>query len=239
MDGLKVMPRNDDKRTEKNEEARKGVIHAIFTWPIAIISALFISALISYLIEVLGMLFDWWDLPGVLHSQKMVEQELVHLNDRLDKSVIEWASGVTVKEIFDNTIGYVEDGLSWLGLMSFANSNATGGFGAYLGAMANMILLTAMRFMVFVFALPLFGIWGYVGFIIGVFERDKRRAGIGRESGAIFQASRKLVPLSLAIPFFAYLAWPNSIDPLFIIFPFAVFLGIAIAYTAASYRKYM
>lgn len=231
--------KNSDKRTGKKEEGKRGLFYYLFAMPLAIASALIFSAFISYVIEAVGMLFDFWDEPGVLHSQIMVEKELEHLNHRLDKSVIESISGISVKEIFDFTVGTFAEWFRWLGLLSYAQGNISGGFGAYVGALVNMLLLTFMRFMVFVFALPLFGLWAYVGFIVGVFERDKRKAGIGRESGALFNASRKTVPLGIAIPFFLYLAWPQSIDPLFIIYPFAVFLGVVIAYMAASYRKYM
>ncbi|GEA09122.1 integrating conjugative element membrane protein [Alteromonas sp. KUL42] len=228
-----------DNRVKKNDEGRRGGLWLLIDFPIAIVSALFLSAFISYLIEAVGMFFEWWDLPGVLHSQKMVVSELGYLNDRLDKSVIEWMSGVSVKEVFDSSVGSVAEFFGFIGVGEYAQGDYRGGIGAYIGAFVNIVILTFIRFLVFVFALPLFFINAWVGFVIGAFERDKRRAGIGRESGAIFQFTRRSVPFTVGIPLFLYLAWPDSIDPLFIIYPFAAFFGIMVAYATASYRKYM
>jgi hypothetical protein len=228
-----------DKRESKTEEGRKGLLSTILTLPVVIVSALLISALVSFIIEAAGIAFNWWEEPGVLHSQRMVEQEIYYLNDRLEKNILEPLSGVTVKEAFDRTVGNVASAIDWIGLGGYGRSNATGGFGAYLGAAANMILLTCIRFLVFVFALVLYLLFGYVGLSIGLLERDKRKAGGGRESGTIFQFARSCVPISIALPLFLYLAWPNSIDPVWIMFPFAASFGVAVAYMAASYKKYI
>jgi hypothetical protein len=231
--------RERDKREQKTEEGRKGLLFTVLTLPFVILSALLISALVSFVIEAAGIAFDWWDEPGVLHSQKMVEQEIYYLNDRLEKNILEPLTGVTVQDAFEKTVGNVAKFINWIGLGSYGKSQADGGFGAYIGAAANMIILTCIRFLVFIFALVLYVLFGWVGLSIGLLERDKRKAGGGRESGTIFQLARACVPISIALPLFLYLTWPNSIDPVWIMFPFAAGFGLAVAYMAASYKKYI
>ncbi len=228
-----------DKRAQSGNEAKKGFFETLLTLPFAIISAILISALVSFIIEATGMWFEWWVEPGVLHSQKMVEQELMYLNDRLDKTILEPITGITVQQTFEYTVGKLFSGLQWLGLAQFGYGQHYGGPAAYLGAAVNMLMLTVIRFMVFVFALVLYVLFGWVGFTIGLLERDKRRAGGGRESGTVFQTARNLVPFSVVVPMIIYLSWPNSIDPVWVMWPAAACFGIAVAYMVASYKKYI
>jgi hypothetical protein len=228
-----------DKRAQGANDTKKGFFETILTLPFAITYAIFISAFISFLIEATGIWFEWWNEPGVLHSQIMVEQELVYLNDRLDKTILEPITGITVQQAFEYTVGKLFDGLQWLGLAQFGYGQHVGGPAAYLGAAVNMLVLTVIRFMVFVFALVLYVLFGWVGFTIGLLERDKRRAGGGRESGTVFQTARNLVPVSVVVPMMIYLSWPNSIDPVWVMWPASAFFGIAVAYMVASYKKYI
>lgn len=230
------MASNNDKRTSSNEN--KGLFGYLISVPFYLFVTLVISAMISTIIEWCGMWFDWWDVKGIAHSEYMVAQEMKYLNLRLDKNPLQLTTGITIKEAFDLTVGTIVGWMHEFGLLSFKGSTS-GGLGIYMGAAVNMMLLTFIRFFVFIFSLVMFFFFGMVGFVIGIFERDKRRAGGGRESGAIFKLSKSLITPSLAIAAFLYLAWPNSIDPVFIIFPFAAMFGIAIAYTTAAYKKYI
>ncbi len=231
------MAKSNDKRVE-NKEKRKGLLSYAVSIPAILFFTLFISAIISTAIEWCGMAFDWWDIKGIGHSQAMVTQELTYLNVRLEKNVMELFTGYTVKEAFDLTVGTIAGWLRGLGLLK-TGSATSGALGEYMGAAVNMFLLTFIRFFVFTFSLVMFVFFGLVGFVIGVFERDKRRAGGGRESSVVFKLARTAVAPSISIAAFLYLAWPNSIDPVFIVFPFAVVFGTAVAYTSAAYKKYI
>ena len=228
--------KSNDKRVSSSEN--RGLFGYLVAVPVYIFITLFVSALISTAIEWCGMAFDWWEPSGLAHSQAMVQQELAYLNIKLEHNALELFTGVTAKSIFDNTVGTIANWMSDLGVMSLGQVDG-GGVSTYLGAAVNMMLLTFIRFFVFIFSLVMFAFFGVVGFVIGIFERDKRRAGGGRESGAIFKLSRSLVVPSFSFAAFLYLAWPNSIDPVFIIFPFAAGFGVAVAYTTASYKKYI
>ncbi len=229
------MPKSHDKK--KDDRANNdSLLNVLLRLPFTIFLMLILSAFISSFIEILGIFFEWWDLPGVKHSQLMLREELDYLRITLAKNAITAISGVSVQALFDNSVGYIFRFFHDIGL--FDNPDLTIGFGAYLGAVVNIFLVTFMRFFVFVFSIPLYFIFGYVAFVIGIFERDRRRAGGGRESGALFQLSRKSILPSISIALFCYLAWPNSINPVFVFFPSALLCAIAIAYMTASFKKY-
>lgn len=227
-----------DKRQEAGSRVGGGVFSAILNLPLHILFAIFVSAFISFIIEALGIWFGWWDQPGVLHSQSMVEQEIIYLNDRLHKSVLEPVSGITVQQSFEYVLGKVVGFFEFLGVAHYGKGDYYGGFGAYVGAAVNMFILTVLRFMVFVFSLVLYLFFGWVGLSVGILERDKRRAGLGRESGTIFQISRSMVPISVVVPMIIYMSYPDSIDPVFIMWPAAAVFGVSVAYMAASFKKY-
>lgn len=235
------MAKNDrkDNRKENADKGRDSLFKTTIDIALFIPISLLISALISTIIEWLGMLFGWWDQSGILHSQLMVENELIFLNDRLDKSILEYFSGITVKEVFDYFVLELSNLLNDVGLWSYAVSSNNSTFGDYIGAFVNMLILVAIRALVFLFGLPTFVLFGWVGFILGLNERDKRKAGGGRESGVIFSMSKKYVKPSILVSGFLYLAWPNSIDPVYIVFPFSCLFALSIAYMSASYKKYV
>jgi hypothetical protein len=228
-----------DKREKAGEDSKRGFVSTVLTLPVAIVMAIFISSLVSFIIEAVGMAAGWWVEPGVLHSQKMVEQELMYLNDRLEKTILEPFTGLTVQQSFQYTVGKLVEFLDYIGIAKYGSGEYYGGPAAYLGAAVNMLILTFIRFLVFIFSLVLYVLFGWVGFSIGLLERDKRRSGGGRESGTIFQLARSVVPVSIVVPMILYLSWPNSIDPVFIMFPAAAVFGVAVAYMTASYKKYV
>lgn len=222
---------NQDKRTEDD-----GFITQCLKLPFRIFQMLLISAFISSLVEVVGMATDFWDIKGIGHSQMMLTQELEYLQIALAKNIFTHFSGLTVQTLFDNTVGYVFEFFQLLGF--FDGSTPNGIIGTYIGAVVNIFAVTFMRFFVFVFTLPLYFIFGYVGLMIGIVERDKRRAGGGRESGALFQFFKSSVVPSVALALFIYLAWPDSLNPTYVFFPSALLFATAAAYMTASYKKY-
>ncbi|MBL4704080.1 MAG: DUF4400 domain-containing protein [Flavobacteriales bacterium] len=232
--GAQMAKSHDKKKDERTNN--DSLLNVLLKLPLTIFWMLILSAFISSLVEVLGIFFNWWELPGVKHSQLMLREELDYLRITLAKNAITAISGVSVQSLFDNSVGYVFRFFYDLGL--FDNPDFTIGFGAYIGAVVNIFLVTFLRFFVFVFSIPLYLIFGYVAFVIGVFERDRRRAGGGRESGTLFQFSRKSILPSISIALFCYLAWPNSINPVFVFFPSALMCATAIAYMTASHKKY-
>ena len=232
------MPR--DKREEKVNKSRSSifevVIDALCYLPLFILFSAFFSACVEWL----GIYNNWWDKVGVLHSQEMIRAELKYLNVRLEKNFLDSLSGVSVKDVFDNSVKLLMDGFEWLGLLKYGtHTDQVVSLGDYIGAGVNMVLLVSLRFIVFLFSLPQWLLFGYVGFTIGLVERQKRIAGAGREHGSVFKAAKRLLVPSIGVCLFVYLAWPEVIDPVFVITPFAILFGVVTMYFSAFYRKYI
>lgn len=70
-------------------------------------------------------------------------------------------------------------------------------------------------------------------------RRDVRGFGAGRESGFVYHRARaSLMPLAV-LPWVTYLALPVSVHPLLILLPSAALLGLAVAISAATFKKYL
>lgn len=79
----------------------------------------------------------------------------------------------------------------------------------------------------------------FVGLVDGLVRRDVRRFGAGRESGFTYhRAKASLIPLAV-LPWVTYLALPVSVNPLPILLPSAVLLGVAMDIAAGSFKKYL
>lgn len=220
-----------DRRTKK-----KGLISTVLSSPLSLFFMLIVSAFVSSIFEIVGMATEFWDEPGIAHSDSMLRQEIIYAELNLSNNIITAISGVSVQTMFDNSIKPVFDLFNSIG--RFESARYTHGFGAYVGAVVNMFLITFLRCFVFIFSLPLYFIFCYVGFTIGVFERDRRKAGGARESGTRFTLAKNGFIPFISIAFFIYLAFPDSINPVFIIFPSAVLCGISSAYFFTFFKKH-
>jgi integrating conjugative element membrane protein (TIGR03747 family) len=89
-------------------------------------------------------------------------------------------------------------------------------------------------------ALPVFLLAGVMGLADGLVQRDLRRWRGGRESSFVYHhhARRLIGPLFLGA-WALYLALPVSLHPGFVVLPFAAGLGLTVAVTAASFKKYL
>lgn len=102
-----------------------------------------------------------------------------------------------------------------------------------------MVQLFAVRLAVLALAVPAFVLFGVVGLIDGLVQRDLRRRGAGRESSFVYHHARAaILPLLLA-PFIAYLALPVSLHPGWIVLPAAMLAALAVALAARSFKKYL
>ncbi len=74
---------------------------------------------------------------------------------------------------------------------------------------------------------------------VGLVRRDIRRFSAGRESGFIYhRAKASLIPLAV-LPWVTYLALPVRVNPLLILLPSAVLLGVAVCIAATTFKKYL
>ena len=106
-------------------------------------------------------------------------------------------------------------------------------------AAAYATLVFGVRLCVLSLMIPLLLMAMFVGLVDGLVRRDLRRFESGRESGFVYhRAKATLIPL-LVLPWVIYLTLPVSVNPLFVLPPSAVLLGVAVDVVAGSFKKYL
>src|SRR5690606_20675622 len=95
------------------------------------------------------------------------------------------------------------------------------------------------RAIILTVALPLFALAALTGVVDGLVRRDLRKFGAGRESSFIYHRAKRLILPAISAPWLLYLALPVSLHPLWVLLPSAGLLGVAVAITAGTFKKYV
>ena len=193
----------------------------------------------------------WWSEEGVGHSERMLVQELQYLDDNFKQSILRAAPIAVAQNISAwvrrsaGAVGFSRL-ITWLrksandvtGSRRFA-TNLIPSIQQYLTAMLNVVQTFSVRLLVLTLALPVFGLFGFVGLAEGLMRRDLRRWGGGRESSFLYHHSKKCLGPSILVAWMLYLAAPFSLHPSVVLLPFAAVFGIGAAVTAATFKKYL
>lgn len=241
---------------QRQQARQQGLIAGIVTLPFRLFGVLCGSLLLCIVIEYVGMHFFWPD-EGWRHPQRMLSYELEQFSSTFTRSVLIEEPGRTIHLWIERAYEwlFVKSGLlEWVHDSSHqARADSRGdvkGFRYYLSqvyvplesyliAAAYITLVFLVRLLVLCMTLPLFVMTTFVGLVDGLVRRDIRRFGAGRESGFLYhRAKASLMPLAM-LPWVSYLALPVSVDPLLILLPSAIVLGIAVDITAGSFKKYL
>ncbi|WP_193073064.1 TIGR03747 family integrating conjugative element membrane protein [Pseudomonas sp. FME51] len=248
---------NDAASTaQRQQQRRQGLIVGVISLPLRLIGVLAASLLLSILIECVGMHIFWKD-QGWRHSQQMLQYELGHLSSHFTRSVMVQEPGRTAHRVLDAGYEWVFVKTGLLDKMTDTAERARAPARAvtrdfryfisqtylwterYLIAGAFTALTFLVRLVVLLLTLPLMLTAMFVGLVDGLVRRDVRKFGAGRESGFLYhRAKASLLPLSI-LPWVIYLAMPVSVHPLLILLPSAALLGLAVALTASSFKKYL
>jgi integrating conjugative element membrane protein (TIGR03747 family) len=241
---------------QRQQQHRQGLLASATSSPLRLFGVLIVSLILSILIECVGMHLFWKD-QGWRHAQSMLQYELGNLSSHFTRSAIVQEPGRTAHRL-------VETGYEWVfvktGLFDKMTETAerarAPGMGQardfryfisqayvwaerYLIAAAFITLTFMVRLLVLILTLPLVLTAVFVGLIDGLVRRDVRKFGAGRESGFVYhRAKASLLPLAI-LPWVIYLAMPVSVHPLLILLPGAALLGLAVALTASSFKKYL
>lgn len=234
---------------EAPKEGIWGLIHKIKV----AIGVLFISLLISILIEWIGIAFDWWPEEGYRHSEAMLEVELgwvssdftrsVVLSDpvqsaqRLTHLVYDW---IFVKTGFTDFIVEARKPIP-AGTTALKSSSyqIVAGIEDYLLATMYVVLTFLVRLVILTLTSPLFLMAALVGLVDGLVRRDIRRFGAGRESSFVYHHSKRMIGPLFFSAWLIYLSIPISLHPNWILLPCAALLGLAVSITAGSFKKYL
>lgn len=229
---------------------RPGLIISAISLVLRIIGLLIASLLFSILIEFAGLLL-FWDDQAWRHSQAMLTSELGWLSEHFKSSLILQQPGPTI-------VQELEFLKQWLlvktGFADFAQQARVSSQGNSFWSWINQLYVSiedfvlaavyvtftfVVRLTILVLVTPLFLLVTLTGFVDGLMRRDLRKFGAGRESSFVYhRAKRAVIPL-LVVPWVIYLSLPFSLNPMAVFLPCAVMLGIAMAITATTFRKYL
>jgi integrating conjugative element membrane protein (TIGR03747 family) len=208
------------------------------------------SLALSVVIEWIGIACFWPDM-GWHHSQTMFSTEFGYISETFKQSLVFREPGKTVSEFLTwayQTL-FVDSG--FIGFTQSANVGAGDGtaigtikelylyFQNYALSMVYITLTFLTRLMILTLSIPLFLMTMLVGGTDGLMRRDLRRFGAGRESSFVYHRARRLIVPLLLAPWFIYLTLPFSVQPLIVLIPCAIALGIAVEVTAATFKKYL
>lgn len=229
---------------------RPGLIVSAIGLVLRIIGLLIASLLFSILVELVGLLLFWGD-QGWRHSQAMLSSELAWLSEHFTLSLIVQQPGQTIVQWLDFLKQWL---LVKTGFMDFAQQARVssqdiglwGGINQLYVSIEDFVLAAVyvtftfvVRLTILALATPLFLLAMLTGFIDGLMRRDLRKFGAGRESSFVYhRAKRAVIPL-LIVPWILYLSLPFSLNPMAVFLPCAVMLGVAMAITAATFKKYL
>ncbi|RLU09107.1 TIGR03747 family integrating conjugative element membrane protein [Pseudomonas prosekii] len=229
---------------------RPGLIVSPIGLVLRIISLLVASLLCSILIEFAGLLLFWGD-QGWRHSQAMLTNELGWLSEHFKSSLILQQPGQTIVQWLDFLNQWL---LVKTGFADFAQQARVSSQGNGLWSWTNQLYMSiedfglaaayvtftfVVRLTILVLATPLFLLASFTGFVDGLMRRDLRKFGAGRESSFVYhRAKRAVIPL-LIVPWVIYLSLPFSIYPMAVFLPCAMILGVTVAITASTFKKYL
>lgn len=229
---------------------RPGLIVSAISLVLRIIGLLIASLLFSILVEFVGLLLFWGD-QGWRHSQAMMSNELGWLSEHFKSSLILQRPGQTVVQWLDflhqwllvNT-GFAD--FAQQARMSSQDNGSWGGINQLYVSIEDFVLAAVyvsftfvVRLSILALATPLFLLAMFTGFIDGLMRRDLRKFGAGRESSFVYHRAKRAVMPLLIVPWILYLSLPFSLNPMAVFLPCAVMLGVAMAITTATFKKYL
>lgn len=226
--------RSEQQRQVDNSR-RQGLISKFFTFLVSLPITLLVTMILSILVEWFVM-YNYYPELGADHSKRMLQQEAKYLNKHFKESLL----GTKPIQIAGKTVQWVDNNIfKPIGVHEYKRKSRQErsaiwdyGMSAY-----NMVKVVILRICVLLLSLPAYVLFAFVGIVTGLVERDLRKFGAGHESSDKFELSTRMITPSIIGCFVVYMSWPNSINPAFIIVPFAALFGYVLHLTASNYKK--
>ncbi|WP_026145341.1 TIGR03747 family integrating conjugative element membrane protein [Pseudomonas asplenii] len=233
----------------------KGLIGKVLGLPFALLGLLLTALFFSVLSEWIGLFF-FWPEEGWHHSRDMLNSELDWVSVSFTQSLLldrpahtlQWVVAQAYEWGFEKTglIGWIKHATE----LAQSSNHSTSAPQHYLGrayeqvedyglAAVYAVLTLLVRVTILVLTLPLVLTAVLIGAGDGLVRRDLRRFGAGRESGFIYHRARQLIlPVAVA-PWIIYPALPITVNPMLVILPGALALGLVVSITVGSFKKYL
>lgn len=229
---------------------KPGLIGRTLSFISQAVGLLIISLLCSIVMEWIGIAY-FWPEQGWRHAEQMLAAELEFLSENFRQSLLIEQPGAAI----GNTLAVLEE---WIwqrsGLANFAAgaraaaseetvwggiNQAYVGIESYvLGAVFVSLTFTA-RVGILLSTTPLTLLAVTTGFVDGLMRRDLRKFGAGRESSFVYHRVKRMILPCIFLPWLIYLSLPFSLNPLLVMLPASVLLGLTVALTTSSFKKYL
>lgn len=215
---------------------------ALFVW-------LALSLLISIIIEWIGMIW-FWPEQGADHAQAVLANDQAYLSSQLYENSLSTKHAVAEKA--KKSVAWVQKRTTFnvkspsIKARSNKTMNSISECGSeyyikaepYLEAASTVTQTFVIRLALIVFSIPVFLLAGLIGAVDGLVERDLRRWGGGRESSNVFNLAKRSVVPAFVGACVIYISLPFSIDPVIVLLPFALLLGLAVRISFERLKKY-
>ncbi|MBD3610827.1 MAG: DUF4400 domain-containing protein [Hydrogenovibrio crunogenus] len=216
------------------ENKKKGLFFRLLDVIVALIMTYIGSLFLSVIIELLGIFFNWWDMPGALHAKASLVKELQWLNSDFKQIMVapvEIAS-FALKLMYE----YVIETSHLSVLIEMLKGTV---YEQYFMAISYTVQLNAVRLAVIVMSLPAFVLFGVYAVVDGLNERDVRTWSGGRESSFVYHHTKRWIAPFIYLPVIVYLSSPWSIHPSLFMLAFALPFSYAIWLATMYFKKYM
>lgn len=245
------MAESESKSYNKHPAKPKGIVGKTFGFIFTVIGVLFISAIISILIEWIGMTF-FYPEEGYHHAESMMKNEISYLDSSVASDDINRKAVSKAGDIVNGVVNFlfinsgIVDSITSLktpdpndGDIKRVSKQVMGEYFEYLLAAVYVLIMFFIRLSILILSIPAFIMFGIVGVSDGLMQRDLRRWCGGNESGFIYHWAKKFAFPVLVIAWVIYLSIPSSIHPNFIITPFAVLFGLVLMVMSSKFKKYL
>ncbi|WP_437884520.1 TIGR03747 family integrating conjugative element membrane protein [Pseudomonas sp. LRF_L74] len=214
------------------------------------VAVLIISWVCSIIMEWIGLAF-FWPEQGWHHSQAMLSTELSFLDEDFKQSLLIDEPGPTLHQ-------WLALAEQWLWERSGFGAFATGARDAsaqdtfwgginqiyvsiedYALAAVFVSLTFAVRIWILLLTTPMTMLAVITGAMDGLVRRDLRKFGAGRESSFVYHRVKRMILPCVFLPWMIYLSLPFSLNPVWVLIPSTVLLGLLVAITTSTFKKYI
>jgi hypothetical protein len=213
-------------------EKRPGKFGKLLNFIVSVFGVLIISIFLSIVIEWLGIVFDWWQLPQHYHAKNMFDAELNWaLGDFLSNNLF---YKNTFLHIFEKSYYWMirQTGLEWL-------SNNSDYLVQYILAAIYIIQVVIVRLIVIICAIPVFIVLNIFFITDGLFIRQLRKLSGATESAYIYHHSKRWIKPLIGLPIVLLLSSPWSVHPSIFILFVSIVPGFFVWMSAAYFKKHL